>query len=250
MAIALVAALFLVLHAARRLRMQPERMWNLSMLIIFTMLLGSKLLLIVSNVRDFLHYPLLILSLSTARSWSAMLGGFLLALIAGLLYVWTKKMPLLRTLDAVAPALALGGAIASLGAFAAGSGYGSPTALPWGVVYNNRWAAYWYGTPLGVRLHPVQLYEAAIAGGLCLLLLWLLPRHRQDGEVMGAGLFLYGIAMFWLQFLSDQQVHVFLFGGTFSILQGIAFVMVIAGALLWLERGTLAGTLRNGQNGI
>lgn len=235
LAIGMVAALFLALHTARRLRIDPESMWNLSMLVVFSALLGSKLLLIVANWRDFLRYPLLMLSLSIPQSRSTLLGGFVLALLAGLFYLRAKKMPLLRTLDAAAPALALADVFANLGAFAAGSDYGAPTALPWGVVYRNPWAAYWSGTPLGIRLHPTQLYACLAELFLCAFLLWLLPRQRQDGEAIGAWLFLYGLARFGIEFFRGD-VDFTIFHKTLSIQQGITIVMVIAGALLWLER--------------
>jgi phosphatidylglycerol:prolipoprotein diacylglycerol transferase len=236
LAIGLVAALFLALYTARRLRVEPESMWNLCMLVVFSVLLGTKLLLIVTNWHDFLHYPVLMLSLPVTRSISTLLSGFLLALITGLIYMRVKKMPWLRTLDAAAPPLALAASIASLGAFAAGSGYGTATTLPWGVIFRNRWAAYWYGTPLGVRLHPTQMYECVLAFLLCVFLLWLLPRRRQDGEGIGAWLFLYGLVIFWLDFFRGDASRKIFFAGTFSITQSIAFVVVIAGALLWLQR--------------
>ena len=236
LAIGLVAALFLALRTARLLRINPESMWNLSMLAVFSALLGAKLLLIGANLRDFFRYPMLMLSISAMNSGNAVLVGFLLALTSGLIYIRIKKMPLLRTLDAAAPALALADTIACVGAFLAGAGYGKPTMLPWGVVYRDRWSAFWYGTPLGIRLQPVQLYEAAIIGALCLFLLWLLPRQHQNGEGIGAGLFLSGLATFGLEFLRGDTGRHFIFDGAFPISQGIAFLMVIAGALFWLER--------------
>jgi len=141
----------------------------------------------------------------------------------------------LRTLDAAAPALALADVFAKLGAFAAGSNYGAPTALPWGVVYRNPWATYWSGTPLGIRLHPTQLYACLAELFLCAFLLWLLPRQRQEGEAIGAWLFFYGLVRFGIEFFRGDVDSTF-FHGMLSMQQGIAIVMVIAGALLWLER--------------
>jgi phosphatidylglycerol:prolipoprotein diacylglycerol transferase len=236
-AVALVAGLSLAMHTARRLGLHPDLLWDLGLVTVFSGILGAKLLLIFQDWRDFLHYPLLVLSLSTTHADRARAWGLLLAVLAGWVYLQAKGMPLLRTLDAVAPALALGDAIVQLGAFAAGSGYGSPTTLPWGVVYSNRMAAYGAGAPLGIRLHPTQIYASAVELLLCALLLWLLPRRRQDGEAMGAWLFLNGLATFWLGFLRGAPEQGLFFDGVFSLTQCIAFAMVIAGALLWLERG-------------
>ena len=90
-----------------------------------------------------------------------MIGGMAVAIAAMGAFVFFTRMPFRRTLDALAPSLALGFTIASIGAFAAGSAFGTPTNLPWAVTYTSRLASLWNGAPLGTPLHPVQLYEAA-----------------------------------------------------------------------------------------
>ena len=113
-------------------------------------------------------------------------------------------MPFRRTLDALAPSLALGFAIASIGAFAGGSDFGTPTNLPWAVTYTSRLASLWNGAPLGTPLHPVQIY-AALAE-LCIFALLLAMIAKRDkwnirsGEIMGAWLFLHGVSSFLSEF--------------------------------------------------
>jgi phosphatidylglycerol:prolipoprotein diacylglycerol transferase len=235
LAVGLLVALILGQAAARRLQIAQETMWNLSMTAVVAALLGAKLTLILSSGRVFLHYPLLVLSLSVLRSPAARWGGLLAAMLAALVALRFQRMPLLRTLDAAAPALALGDAFANLGAFATGAQYGAPTALPWGVIYHSRWAALWAGTPLGVRLHPVQLYLCGLDLLLCALLWWLLLQALRSGEVFGAGLFLYGLALYGVELLRGEVPFVLLHGAL-SIQQAIAVGMVLTGALLWLER--------------
>ena len=233
--VGLLLALMLAQAAARRLQIAQETMWNLSMTAVLSALVGAKLVLILESGGAFLHYPLLVLSLSVLRSSSARVGGSLLALMAALLYMRFQRMPLLRTLDAAAPALALGDAFAHLGAFASGAEYGAPTTLPWGVVFHSRWAALWAGTPLGVRLHPAQLYLCGFDLLLCALLWRWLPRQRQTGETLGAGLFLYGLASYGVELLRGD-VNFLLLHGALSPQQAMAALMVVAGALLWMER--------------
>src|SRR3546814_4502873 len=38
--------------------------------------------------------------------------------------------------------------------------YGRPTDVPWAVIFTNPLAAANVGTPLGIPLHPTQVYEA------------------------------------------------------------------------------------------
>ena len=107
-----------------------------------------------------------------------------------LLYTHFQKMPLLPTLDTCAAALPIGHAIGRLGCFAAGCCYGKPTTVAWGVVFKNPMAEQLAGTPLGVHLHPTQLYEASLEFLNFLFLMWLGKRQRFIGEIFGAYLML------------------------------------------------------------
>ena len=70
----------------------------------------------------------------------------------GLTYVQLRGMPVLDTLDAFVPGIALGHGIGRLGCFAAGCCYGRETSVPWGVTFTNPLAKALVGTPLKVRL--------------------------------------------------------------------------------------------------
>ena len=234
-AIALIAGLALAMRTAARLRVPPDEVWNAGLLSIFSAVLGLRIILIAGHWHDFLAYPLLMLSISIPRTIDSVLLELGIGIFVGLLYLTLKKMPWLATLDAVAPAWALGQSILMLGCFFAGCTYGRPTTMPWGVVFHSRWAALWNGTPLGIRLHPVALYLCAVELLLCLFLLWWLPRRRQPGELAGAWMFLSGLAQFFLDFYRGDN-RLLLFHGALSLTQAIDFCLVIAGALLLLER--------------
>ena len=155
------------------------------------------------------------------------------AIVTMCAFVLFTRMPFRRTLDALAPSLALGFAITSLGEFAGGSNFGTPTSLPWAVTYTNRLASLWNGAPLGTPLHPVQIYAAV--GDLCtfaLLLAMIAKRNKwriRSGEIMGAWLFLHGVCAFSLNFLRGDIT-----AATFILPQSLAATMVLAGGLLWL----------------
>ena len=233
-AIALIAALALAMHTARRLTIDPNKIWNLSLIGIFTTLLGSRLLLILFHPRDFLAHPFWILGLVTIRSRGIFYGSVLLAICACIGYIFATGLPLRRTLDCLAPAAALGLAIQSLGNFAAGSDYGSPTDQPWGVVYRHGLATLWSGTPLGIRLHPVQVYQALILFALLAALFFLLPRGQQDGDLAGTFLFVYGISLYFLDFYRGPPT--FIFHEAISLTQIIAIIITLTGAAFWIRR--------------
>ena len=64
------------------------------------------------------------------------------------------------TADVFAPAIALGHGIGRLGCFSAGCCWGVECHLPWAVTFRNPVAHDLVGVPLGVPLHPTQLYES------------------------------------------------------------------------------------------
>ncbi len=234
-AIALIAGLALAMRTAARLRIAPDVVWNLGMIAVFTAVLGSKLLLVAGHWHDFLSYPFLMLSMKIPQTVDSVLTELGLGISAGLLYMTLKRMPWLIAFDAVAPGWALGQAILALGCFFAGCDYGRPTSVPWGVAFHSRWAALWNGTPLNVRLQPLQLYLFAVQLALCLLLLWWLPRRRQAGELAGAWMLTSGLAGFFLDFYRGDN-RLMIFSGALSLAQAIAFCLVAIGALMLLEQ--------------
>jgi phosphatidylglycerol:prolipoprotein diacylglycerol transferase len=229
-AIALVAALAALTYFARRLALDPNKLWNLGLIGILTALITARLLLVAEFFSAFREHPFWVLGLgATLNPWNA-IAAALIGLAAVMLYALAEGLPLLRVLDCMAPAAALALSIASPGAFLAGADYGLPTGTAWAVTYASPVSAFWYHTPLGVRLYPVQLYEALASLAIFLLLSWWLPHRRQNGELAGAWLFLYGIAGFFLGFYraadrTNLLVH-----------QTVFFVMVIASAPLLLRR--------------
>jgi len=228
-ALALIAALAAAMHFARRLSLDPNKIWTLCLTAILTTLIGARLLVVLAHLGAFLQHPFWILGLAGTRDlWIAPVS-VLLGAAAAALYSLSEGLPLLRAADCLAPAAMLAFAINRIGAFLAGLDFGAPVRLPWSVTYTSRIAALWYRTPLGLPLHPVQLYDAAVSLIIFALLIWWLPRRRQDGELAGACLFLSGLAAFFLGFYRGDASEP-------GLSQAIAVAAVIAGAALWLDR--------------
>ena len=118
----------------------------------------------------------------------------------------------------------------------AGDDYGGPTQLPWAVTFTGPDPARIGGAPLGVPLHPVQLYESIVCLGLFVALVRLSRRKRFDGEVILAYTSLYAIARFLLEFLRGDADRGFVFGGLLSTSQFIATILGPVAIVLWLVR--------------
>jgi phosphatidylglycerol:prolipoprotein diacylglycerol transferase len=228
-ALALVAALSAAMHFARRLSLDTNKVWAISITAILTTLVGARLLVVIAHFEAFRQHPLWILGLATLRDgWIAPVS-LAVGVAAGVLYALAEGAPVLCVADALAPAAALGYVINRVGAFVAGADFGTPSSLPWAITYTSRIAALWYRTPAGVPLHPVQLYQAAATLVVFALLIWWIPRRHREGELAGMALFAFGVANPVLGLWRADSAQ-----PAFSI--AISVVAVLGGAALWLDR--------------
>jgi phosphatidylglycerol:prolipoprotein diacylglycerol transferase len=241
-AAALLAALAVSVQTAQWLGLRNDRIWNLGLVAILAALLGARLLLVVAHLWTFRAHPLWMLGLESIPGAWIPLGGVAIGALAALLYALAEGLSLRRTANALAPAAALGFAINRIGAFCGGAAWGTRTTLPWGVIYRNVEAYFWYRTPLRVKLHPVQLYDAALSLVLFGLLVAMIRRRPRAGEVAGTWLFLYGVGRFFLEFLQGDTAGERLLRGALTLSQALAFVAVLAGGALWLGKDRNQGS--------
>ena len=160
-------------------------------------------------------------------------GGFL----AGLLVLVGVSFLLFRRvapiLDAVVIGIAAGHALGRIGCFLAGCCYGRPTDLPWGVIFTNRIAHISAGTPLGIRLHPVQIYESALEGLLALFLIYLArTAWLGTGALFATYLLGYGTIRFGLEFLRGVPKRIVWDG--LDVNHVISLGFIFGGALIWI----------------
>jgi phosphatidylglycerol:prolipoprotein diacylglycerol transferase len=221
---------------SQRQGIDPEKAWNLGILAVLFALLGAKIMLILNDWSWYSSHPREIFSLSMLQAGGVFYGGLLAALVVSWWYIRRNHLPVLRTSDAFAPGLALGHAIGRVGCFAAGCCYGKPTSLPWGVTFTNPLAHSFSGTPLGIPLHPTELYESIVELINFFILAWLIKRKRFDGQVIGAYMFLYGFARYFIEFVRGDPERGSVFGGAMTGTQLISILLVIAGGLLWMRR--------------
>ena len=217
-------------------RVDRETVWNLGVYMSLAGLLGSKVFMILSDWGYYEHHPREIFSWSVLNAGGVWQGGLLFGLATGYWYVHHYHLPFSGFDDAYAPGLAVGHGLGRLGCFAAGCCWGKPTNLPWGVTFTDPYSARIVGTPLGVPLHPTQLYEALAEFLIFAWLLVLWRRRTFPGEVFAHYMMLYAVARFLIEFYRNDPRGPFLFGGTLSIAQAISVPIFLAAGLYWLVR--------------
>ena len=229
-ALALVVALAALVYFARRLALETNKVWNLGLIAILSTLIATRVLLAVVYFGAFRQHPMWVLGLAANRVSSVDAISLFVGFGVAALYALAEGLPILRTLDCIAPAAALAFGFNRIGAFLAGLDYGMVSQHTWSVAYKSRIAALWYHTPLGVDLYPVQLYEALVSFIIFAALLWWMPRRTQNGELFGAWLFLYGFAEFFIALYRDASQT------QWALRQPVAVIMVAASAAFLLRK--------------
>jgi phosphatidylglycerol:prolipoprotein diacylglycerol transferase len=224
----------LAMTRAKRWGLDANRVLDLGIYIIIAALVGAKLLLLIVDRDQFLKNPMELLSL--ARSGGVFYGGLILAVSVAFWYIARHRMPFWTTCDVFAPGIALGHVTGRLGCLAAGCCFGRPTDLPWGITFTNPLAASLVGTPLNMRLHPTQLYEA---GAELLILVLLLTTEKRGrpfaGRTFWAYMLLYAISRYIIEFYRGDPRGT-LFGMSTSQVISLVLAPLSLAMLAWLAR--------------
>jgi phosphatidylglycerol:prolipoprotein diacylglycerol transferase len=238
-----LAGLWYAYHRAPIVGLDPNQVWNLGIYGILVALAVSKIWLILGAWDYYWANPREIISRSTFQSAGVFYGGLVGGLLWVILYTHFKKMPLLAVLDLMAAPVALGHGIGRLGCFAAGCCYGKPTAVRWGVTFSNPVAEKISGTPLGVSLHPTQLYESAAEFLNFAVLVWLGAKRRPTGRIIGAYFILYGIERGTIEFFRGDPGRTLLFQDRLSLMQIVSVLLIFTGVFLWLRGHDAAASI-------
>jgi phosphatidylglycerol---prolipoprotein diacylglyceryl transferase len=234
---------------APRAGLNRAEVWNLGIYMVLAALVGAKLWLVLIEWPYFWAHPREMFSLSLVQSGGTFFGGILGGIAFAAIYTWYEKMPILPLLDTYGAAVPLGHAVGRVGCFLAGCCYGKPTSLPWGVKFTSPIAEQLVGTPIGVPLHPTQLYEAAAEIANFIFLVWLGKRQRFAGEIAGAYLVLYGIERGLIEIVRGDPDRTLVMHGAVSLMQIVSVGFVIVGSYLWWRglRGELPMLAPNEQ---
>ena len=199
LAAAYLVALQLAVVRARHRGLDGTKVMDLGIYLIIAALVGAKLMLVLVDFQYFRSQPRELLSL--VRAGGVFYGGLLAALGVAIFLVRRYQLRIWTTADLFAPGIALGHVVGRLGCLMAGCCYGTPTTMPWAITFTNPLAASNVGTPLGIPLHPTQLYDA---GAELLILIILLVTERRgktfEGRTFWLYMLLYGVSRFVVEF--------------------------------------------------
>lgn len=227
-AVGLMAALSLSLRTAVAAGLSPDDLWNAGVVTVVLAFVLSRVLLVLLNLKSFLSYPILLLTVPSLTPI-----GVLLTAVAAMAYLRFRKIRMRAALDAWAPCGTLLWSFLALGHFFEGSDPGLPTGSPIAIAV----------PPGPAREYPVALYAAVCGVALTVLLLWSLRRRSTGrnarsvptGNTAALGLTGTGVVQFLLSFYrqpappSDLRLMAVL-----DPIQWVSLGLIVAGSMLFM----------------
>ena len=233
-ALAFLVGLWMAARLAREARLNPDSVTNLGIYCALAAIAGAKLMMFQVDIPYYTEHPREVVSLASLQAGGVFYGGLIAALAIAWWYMRKRRLPGFQTADVFAPAIALGHGIGRLGCFSAGCCWGLECRLPWAVTFTNPAANQLVGVPLGVPLHPTQLYEAFAEFAIFGLLDWRIHRPHAPGAIFSLYLMLYSSARFVVEFFRyHEQPNPF--GGPLDTSQWISLALAALGAAYWLK---------------
>jgi phosphatidylglycerol---prolipoprotein diacylglyceryl transferase len=207
-------------------------------------IVGARIFDIFDNLDRFVADPL---SMIFTRAGFSIYGGLCFGIVAGVIFVKRRSVPVIPMLDAAAPAMMLGYGIGRLGCQMAGDG-------DWGIAANMllkpSWLPHWLwaqtydGNIAGVIIaapgvYPTPIYEFMMA----LLVFWVLWRLRlhvnRAGYLFSSYLLLAGFERLLIEKIRINTRYD-VFGAYITQAEAISILVVIAGLV-----GVLASLRKN-----
>jgi phosphatidylglycerol---prolipoprotein diacylglyceryl transferase len=195
----------------------PASAGDAAMAGVFGGLLGAKLLWVAEHLGEEPFRDLLF-----SRGGMSWFGGLAGGVGTALIVIWRQRVPIVATLAAATPALAIGHAIGRIGCFLVGDDYGRPSDVPWAVAFPQGLP------PTDVPVHPTQLYEAIALAVVAWLLIRWRRRNVPDAVVLGRYLVLAGSIRFAIEFIRVNVRVV----GPLTLAHLVSLALVIMGATL------------------
>lgn len=224
------------LKQEKEFHISPQQVEALSTAMILGVILGGRLgYVLFYNLPYYLHHPLEIFLpfdfsdgiRFTGISGMSYHGGLIGVILATWIYVRKNDLDFRDVADLFVPVVPLGYTFGRLGNFINGELYGRMTDLPIGMVFP--------AAPGESLRHPSQLYEAFFEGVFLFIVLWIFrKRARTRGAMLAFYLIGYGTVRFFIEFFREPDAHLGFVFFRFSTGQILCFLMILAGAVLYL----------------
>jgi len=195
-ALAILALILWTIREVRRgAKVSYDTLFTAALVGIPSGIIFSRLLHVIDLWDYYSQNPGQIIGGSGLTAYGAVLG----AALGIWIYSKSGKFKFGYFADVLAPGIILAQAIGRVGCTLNGCCYGSPTYLPWSIIYNQPSCL----APLGIPSHPTQIYEIIWNLIVFGVLLKLRGRLKPDGSIFLIYLSLYSLWRLGSDFLRD-----------------------------------------------
>lgn len=227
-----LVSMYLAEKNASRFDIPKKKLSDLFPNIILGAVIGARLFhVLVERPSYFLKNPL-----DAFKIWD---GGvtFYGGLIVGFLVVYRfckkNNISLLNLSDFLITYVALGQGFGRIGCTLAGCCHGIPTDLPWGIaIYNPESAT----RPLGIPLHPTQIYQMLINFSIFFILNWRAKKKKFVGENLLLYGMLYPIGRSFVEIFRGDSVRGYIIDNIITTSQGISIVIFIISLTIYIKQ--------------
>ncbi|MCS7250514.1 MAG: prolipoprotein diacylglyceryl transferase [candidate division WOR-3 bacterium] len=215
---------------AKKFGIKEDTIVNLAVYILIGVVIGARFLYVLNHWDEFKNDLIGIIAFWRGGLGGLMFfGGFIGGFFSGLIYAKKNKLPILKMLDSISPAIALGEGFTRIGCFLNGCCFGKP--CEYGIIFPPHSPAGL--TFLNTKIHPTQLYSS-LFGFLLFFFILKLEKTRiikKEGLLFSIFLFFYALFRFLIDFLRYYEDKL-----NFLTNQLISFSLMIIALIIFLTR--------------
>ncbi len=230
--------------------MWPHHLWlNIMVVAAFSGIFGAKLFDVLEHLSEFFADPI---GVFLSPGGFAFYGGLIMGIFGVLVYVKKKNIPILRVMDAAAPAVLAAYAVGRMACMLSGDGcWGIPNPEPkpellaflpdWMWAYNFPHNVIKEGVPipscngeycymLDTPVFPTPFYESFLSAIFALTIWFIQPKIKTVGGLFFIMLIMNGVARFFIEKIRVNITYNF---GDLAVTQAeiIAVFLVISGII-------------------
>jgi phosphatidylglycerol:prolipoprotein diacylglycerol transferase len=219
---------------AKKVGLNPKYILDLAIVIFISSIVGARLFYVAFHLEEFKGHWLDVISPIQSTGdlgigGLSMLGGVVLAILSGILYLRLKRQNIWQVADIVAPAFPLGIFLTRIGCFLNGCCYGKPAhEHAWGLIFPETCPA-GFAYP-SISIYPTQLFSSFKGLAILFLILWLERYKKFHGYTFWLMLGLFGLGRFIIDFYRYYEPSMVLasIGGIeFSVNQGVSLLVIL-----------------------
>jgi len=230
LAIGFLAAMLLAQKDAKRFNISEEKLSSLFPWIIIVAAFSARLFhAIVERPAYFWDHPI-----EVFYFWDGgvtFYGGLIGAVIVLWIFAKRNKLSFIYMGDFLIVYTALGQVFGRLGCFLAGCCHGVPTDLPWGITVTNPDSI---TRPLGIPLHPTQLYQALV-NLITFIILYKVSRHKKfNGQLMLIYGLTYPVGRSIVEIFRGDSIRGYIIDGVITTSQGISITIFVTCLVIYI----------------